>query len=232
MTLSTPTFVYAEESETPFGTAVLIMELTDNDIELQVFADGFDYTRLNIFDPNERKVFDGRARGRLKRQGGLSEVFFASEPSHYLVDEPDFDEPVEDFLKRWPNGPDLEGEATLSHVLPALPRIVSPVSAGEEPPVVDPDNPVIDWEPVTARFTGRGPVEIFEYQVILDLVDPERSTPWVDGGPRRALINLPPDMTELTVPAGFLEPGSYEFEILAIEMSGNSTISVGEFVLD
>ena len=243
MTLSTPTFVYAEESETPFGAAVLIIELTDNDIELQVFADGFDYTRLKIFDPNERKVFDGRARGRLKRQGGLSEVFFASEPSHYLVDEPDFDEPVEDFLKRWPEGvyefegtvpkgPDLEGEATLSHVLPALPKIVSPVSAGEKPPVVDPDNLVIDWEPVTTRFTGRGPVEIFEYQVILDLVDPERSTPWVDGGTRRALINLPPDVTELTVPAEFLEPGSYEFEILAIEMSGNSTISVGEFVVE
>jgi hypothetical protein len=61
-------------------------------------------------------------------------------------------------------------------------------------------------------------------------VDPEREAPWVDGKTRRALINLPPDVTSLTVPPEFLLPGaSYEFEILAIEVSGNSTISTGEF---
>ena len=53
---------------------------------------------------------------------------------------------------------------------------------------------------------------------------------WVDGSTRTALINLPPTVTQLTVPPEFLLPGSsYEFEILAIEASGNSTISVGEF---
>jgi len=35
----------------------------------------------------------------------------------------------------------------------------------------------------------------------------------------------------LTVPPEFLLPdASYEFEVIAIEESGNSTISVGEFV--
>ena len=90
---------------------------------------------------------------------------------------------------------------------------------------------MIDWEPVTTRFIGTGPVEIVEYQVILDQVDPERDTPWVDGKTRRALINLPGTVTSLTVPPEFLLPeAAYEFEILAIEASGNSTISVGEFV--
>jgi len=37
-------------------------------------------------------------------------------------------------------------------------------------------------------------------------------------------------VTELTVPAEFLLPDTaYEFEVLAIEANGNSTISVGEF---
>ena len=238
----TSPLAFSEEGEIPIGAAVMIIELTDEDIELQVFADSGDWERLEIFDPNERKVFDVKARGRLKRQNGMSEMFWASEPSHYLEDEPDFDEPVGAFLRRWPEGvyefegttgtgDEIEGEATLSHVLPALPEILFPVSVDDEPPVVDPNNYlVIDWEPVTTRFLGDGPVEIFEYQVIVDQVDPERETAWVTGGTRTALINLPPTVTELTVSPEFLLPGSsYEFEILAIEASGNSTISVGEF---
>lgn len=240
--MSTSPLVVAEEDEIPFGAAVMIIELTDNDIELQVFADAFDWERLEIFDPNERKVFDAKARGRLKRQGGMSEMFWASEPTHYLEDEPDFDEPVEAFLRRWPEGAyefegttgtgvEIDGEAMFSHVMPALPEILAPVSGDDEPPVVDPNNHlVIAWEPVTTQFIGEGPVEIFEYQVILDQVEPEREMAWVDGNTRRALINLPPTVTQLTVSPEFLLPGtSYEFEILAIEASGNSTISVGEF---
>jgi hypothetical protein len=242
LALAISPFVLADHDETPFGAAVIIIELTDNDIELQVFADAFDWTRLEIFDPRDRKVFDTKARGRLKRQGGMSEMFWASEPSHYLVEEDNFDEPVAAFLARWPEGEydfegrttigvDLESEAYLSHVLAALPEIVAPLPVGDEPPVVDVGMPLlIDWEPVTTRFIGDGPVEIFEYQVIIDQVDPERIMAWVDGGTRSALINVPPDVTELTVPPEFLLPGtSYEFEVLAIEASGNSSISVGEF---
>lgn len=93
-----------DEMEEPFGAAVVIIGLTDNDIELQVFADAFDWNRLEIFDPRERRIFDTKARGRLLRQGGLSEMVFAPEPSHYLADEDNYDEDVEDFLKRWPEG--------------------------------------------------------------------------------------------------------------------------------
>ena len=106
------------------------------------------------------------------------------------------------------------------------------MSDTDDPPVVDPDDRGIEWEPVTTRFMGPGPVEIFEYQVIVDQVEPEREMAWVDGNTRRSLINLPPSITSLTVPPESLVPGAeYEFEILAIEASGNSTISVGEFVV-
>ena len=40
------------------------------------------------------------------------------------------------------------------------------------PPLVDPFNLVIEWPPVTTRFLGDGPVEIIEYHVILDQIEP------------------------------------------------------------
>ncbi len=225
-----------------FGAAVVIIELTDEDIELQVFVDGFDYTRVVGTDSQGERFLDMKAKGRLWATGGLSEVFFASEPSHFLIEEDNFDEFIEDFLARWPegvysfegmtpSGVRLEGEALLTHVLPDLPEIVAPLPDGEDPPEFAPgDELLIDWEPVTTCFEGLAcDVEIIEYQVILEQAEPERVEPWVDGSTRRALINLPADVTEVAVPPQFMVPGEYEFEILAIESSGNSTISVGEF---
>jgi hypothetical protein len=242
--------VAADEEEFPLGAATVIIELTDNDIELQVFVDGSPaWTHLAIVDPNERRIFDLKTRRRLARQG-MSERFFASSPSHFPEDDSGEIDPegtietIEAFLRRFPagvyemeakllDGGELEGDGMLTHVLPALPEIVAPVSHGDMPPVVDPDNLVIEWKPVTTRFVGVGPVTIIEYQVILDQVDPIRETPWVDGSTRRALINVPGNVASLSVPPEFLEPdSSYEFEVLAIEESGNSTISVGEFVTE
>jgi len=244
----------------PLGAAVIIFELTDNDIELQLFADAFDWTRLQIFDPNRRMMFDTKARGRLRRQGGLSEMAWASEPSHFLEDEPEFDESVADFLQRWPAGNytfegqrvsglgPLESEGTLSHVLAALPEVELPNATvfvededGDEIPLVPFDEPLlIAWDPVTEQYAGEdgtlapvgdGTVTIKEYQVIVSQEDPLRDQPWIDGDSRRALINLPPDVNEITVPRELMEPdATYEIEILAIEERGNSSIGVLTFV--
>lgn len=224
--------------ELPFGITSLIIELTDSDIELQAFVDGVEWENLQIFGPNESRIFNLGTQRNLPGLGGLSELFFASEPTHYLEEEPEFDGTIEEFLARFPageyefegvtvNGGELEGEAVLTHVLPALPQIIAPLSDGGDPPVVDPNDLVIEWRPVTTRFIGDGLVEILEYQVILDQVDPLR------GKTRRALINLPASVTVLRVPPEFLRPDSqYEFEVLAMEESGNSTISVGGFVTE
>ena len=228
----------------PFKATPIIIELTDNDIELQVFVDGNNWKTLQIVAPDDRTIFHLRTKQILKRQG-MSELHFASEPSNFPVDDVgeifDAEETVLAFLERFPAGEyeveassrdgELEGTAILTHVLPALPEILAPMSDTDDPPVVDPESLVIEWEPVTTRFIGVGPIEIIEYQVILDQVEPLRDTPWIDGSNRRALINLPPTETpSLTVPPEFLLPGVfYEFEVLAIEASGNSTISEGEF---
>jgi len=240
--LATP--VFADE-EGEFGATVVIIELTDNDIELQVFIDGFDYSRVVGTDPNGKRFIDLKGKGRLARQGGFSEIFFASEPSHFLEEEDDYDESVEDFLARWPAGEysfkgmtpagvRLEGSTELTHMLPDLPLILSPLPEDDEPPVFAPgEELVIAWNPVTTCFEGVVcDVEILEYQVIIDQVEPERDDPWVDGDTRRALINLPASVHEVTVPVEFMVLGEYEFEVLAIEVSGNSTISEGEFVIE
>ena len=248
----------SDDDETPFGAAVVIIELTDNDIELQVFADAFDWNRLQVFDPGERLIFDTRARGKLRRQGGLSELAFASEPSHYLVEEDNFDEPVEDFLARWPEGcyefegrrlggfGPLDGEAYLSHDLAELPEVQLPGSLGTTTVIVDGEEEEFDllpydmpleirWNEITTQYMSDDPVDVFEYQVIVAQETPERAEPWIDGGTRRALINVPASICEigncgLEVPPEVLEPGAtYEIEILAIETSGNASIGVLPF---
>jgi len=257
-------YVLADDSKDtnaePLAASVIIFELTDNDIELQLFADADDWTRMQISDPNGRMVFDTKARGRLRRQGGLSEMAWASEPSHYLEDEPEFDESVADFLQRWPAGNyrfegqrvsglgPLESEGTLSHVLAALPEVELPDATvfiededGDEIPLVPFDQSLlIAWGPVTEQFKGEdgtlepvgdGTVTIKEYQVIVSQEDPLRAQPWIDGDSRRALINLPPDVNEIAVPPELMEPdATYEIEILAIEEGGNSSIGTLTFV--
>ncbi len=246
LTLSNSLVVHAQAE--PFGAAVIIIELTDNDIELQVFADAFDWKRLQIFDPNDRRVFGTNARRRLRRQGGMSEMAFASEPSHYLNEEDDYDVEVEDFLRRWPAGnytfeaervdelAPLSSAAQLSHVLAGIPEVTAP----EEDAVVPFDQPLlIAWDAVTEQYTGEdgtlptfgdGTATIIEYQVIVNQEEPARAEPWIDGGTRRALINVPGDVTQIEIPVEALEPdATYEIEILAIEASGNSSIGVLPF---
>ena len=224
-----------DDDELPFKATSIIIELTDNDIELQAFADGNEWKRLQIFDPNERQIFNLKTLRRLDRQG-LSELHFASEPSHFpedaLAPSEEASEVVEEFLRRFPAGDyefegmtvdytELEGQATLTHVLPALPGIVAPVSIWADPPVVDPSDTVIEWKLVTTRFIGSGPVEIIGYQVIVEQVEPFRML----------TINLPASATSVSIQPEFLEPDQlYDFEVLAIEASGNATISVGEFM--
>lgn len=239
----------AGKGEEPLGATVVVIETTDNDIELQVFVDGSpSWNRLQIEDPGDRKLDDWKTQ-RVARRQGMSELFFAFNLERFPEDDTgEIDSAgviatIESFSHKFSEGAyemeaelaevALVGDGVLTHVRPALPEIVAPLSDDEEPAVVDPDNLVIEWLPVTARSVGDGPVDIIEYQVILDQADPLRDEPWVDGGTRRALINLPAAVTQLTVPPEFLTRASaYEFEVLAIEASGNATISVGEFVTE
>lgn len=224
------------EDERPLNVANILIETTDNDIELQVFVDDAEWTSLNISDPKGRRIFRLNTRGRLGRQG-MTEMGFASNPTHFPEDAdpsgPEVAQVIKRFLRRFPAGEyemeaetldeglELESNPILTHDLPALPEIVEPVSDTEELPVLDSRDAVIAWEPVTTQYLGSGSVEITGYQVIVEQVSPFR----------KLVINLPADATSTSIQPEFLEPDQlYDFEVVAFEVSGNATISVGEFL--
>ena len=85
---------------------------------------------------------------------------------------------------------------------------------------------MIGWDRVTKTVAG-GPVDITGYEVIVTKEvedDPHGfSRPTYD-------VHVPPTVNSLSVSREFLEADTvYELEVLALEESGNQTISVGFF---
>jgi hypothetical protein len=221
--------------EIPFGDAQIRIEVnaTDGDAGLQIFLDGEPWKQIRIEDPNGRLVFEVNNFGKLRRLGS-TELFMES-------NEPDFQEDMSlpQILKLLPagiydfegttiEGEELEGEAELTHDLPCGPEVTSPGDGDE----LDPGMPVvIMWEPVTHKLDTASPtgecgdstdIVIIAYEVIVEL---EESDPQ-----QKIDIILPADATQVTVPAEFIVPGAeYSFEVLAIEESGNQTITEAFF---
>ncbi|MGH8353471.1 MAG: hypothetical protein ACRERY_08055, partial [Pseudomonas sp.] len=82
------------------------------------------------------------------------------------------------------------------------------------------------WEHVTKTLSG-APITITGYEVIITKNvkdDPNGfSRPTFD-------VHLPASQNSLSVPVEFIESGTvYELEVLALEKSGNQTITVGFF---
>ncbi len=221
--------VWAEEEEIPFADASIFFELNDTDGDLGIHAliDGEPWKRLEIEDPNERRMLNISVRGRLRRQG-LTELFFESA-------EPPFDElDPEDFFRRFPEGVyeiegmtldglELESEVELSHILAAPPEnvAVSGVTAAEDCdvvllPVVSAPV-VISWDPVTEshpELGKAGPVEIELYQVVVEQEELGLSVS----------VELPPDQTSIEIPEAFTDLGDeFKFEILVRADNGNQT---------
>jgi hypothetical protein len=207
----------------PFSITKIIIEVnaTAEDAGIQISVDAAGWTRLEVFDPDGQKIFDVSGSGSVGMTG-VTELFFESaEPSFEdlpldaLLDR--FQEGQYTFKGTTVDGQTLTGKATLSHAIPAGPEIVSPEGAG-----VDLNDTVIEWKPVTDPFPGTDSVvTIVGYQVIVERVKPPLRTFSVD---------LPATATQVTVPSEFMQPQTeYKFEVLAIEASGNQTISEGGF---
>lgn len=211
----------------PFSAARILIEVNASarDGGIQIFVDATGWKRLEVFDPTGQKVFDVLASHSIGVTG-VTELFFESA-------EPSFDElPLDQLLARFPQGGYrfegitadgaklLSGRATLRHNIPAGPHVVSPSEgatlAGAAPVV-------IDWNPVTQAYPGTAlPVTIVGYQVIVERVKPK---PLVAFN-----VTLPATVTRVTVPAEFLQANAdYKFEVLAIEQSGNQTITESSF---
>jgi hypothetical protein len=221
---------------TKIATAKLIIEYnsTDEDIGVHGAFDDHGWKWLCVFDPTGQPVLKVGPRGQLldltmagiffeSREPPSSEFSFADleaafPEGQYTVRAESFD------------GTLLVGDATFTHDVPASPTITAPEiadgPAGARKHPVSRDGLVISWDDVEKTVDG-GPVNITGYEVIITKEvrdDPHGfSRPMFD-------VHVPPTADRLPVPKAFLEANTvYELEVLALEVSGNQTISVGFF---
>lgn len=219
------------EDATPvMKDAKLLIEhnATDEDTGFQGFADGDPWNELVIRDPDGEQILIVYPESGLF-DFGLTELFFeTSEP-------PNDEVPISEVLARLPegtytftgdmvDGDSSEITATFSHTIPAGPQLLTPADGSTD---VDATDTVISWQPVTQDINGSA-VTIVGYQVIVE----KDEEPQFPQGFAQSLfsIYLPATATSIAVPPEFMESGvAYAYEVLAIEISGNQTLSSAEF---
>jgi len=206
---------------------------TDRDTGFQGFVDSEGWRRLDARGPDGR-VLRFQGLGSLGELG-LTELFFET------VEPENADVPIRRMLAKLPegrytfSGPGQEhgeatgptvGKALLTHDIPRGPRLVSPAKGATVPT----QGVVADWKPVSKTITG-DPTRIISYQLIIEQdVEPHRHMIGTLGS---LSMYLPRSVSESDVPDGFLEPGTdYNWEVLAIERSGNQTLSSGSFTTE
>jgi hypothetical protein len=226
-----PCRAFGTGKKVAIATAKLIVEYnaTDQDIGVHGAFDDHGWSKLCVYDPSGRPVLGVGPRSQLKDLT-MAGIFFESR-------EPPIDEfSFEDLKARFPegrykvrglsfDGTQLVGQATFTHDVPAAPTVTAPLDGAE----VDPDDLTVTWKDVTKTIDGER-LTITGYEVIVTKeqhVDPHGfSQPIYD-------VHVPPDRNSLSVPEEFLEPGTeYELEVLALEKSGNQTISVSFFTTE
>jgi hypothetical protein len=221
---------------TQIATAKLIIEYnaTDQDIGVHGAFDDHGWRVLCVFDPDSRLVLQVSPESQL-RDLTMAGIFFESrEPpaSEFSFADLEARFPEGEYTVRAESfdGQILVGSATFTHDVPAAPVIESPQLAADprdaKKATVPLQDLVVSWQDVTETVSGE-PVDITGYEVIVTkegAEDPNGfSQPIYD-------VHVPPSLNALRVPVEFLEAGTvYELEVLALEASGNQTITVGFF---
>ena len=222
----------SDESEISLKAAKLNIEhnATDHDTGFQGFVDSEGWGEL-VFTGPDGAVLTLTGQGQLGNLG-LTELFFET------VEPANADLSIAEILTLLPEGiytiegPAIEsgesqgetsGSAWLTHNIPSGPVLLAP----EEGSAIFADEElVVRWNPVTKSIDGRD-IKIIAYQLIIEK-DEEPDPHMI--GKFGLSVYLPAATTHLEVPDGFLEPGtSYKWEVLAIEESGNQTLSSSAF---
>lgn len=216
------------QSPVPLKEAKLNIEhnATDKDTGFQGAIDAEGWKELKIVGP-EGVVLEIEAAGKL-RTLGMTELFFESvEPANAQV-------PIDNVLSRLPEGQytisgplvgggRVAGKALLTHDIPRGAKLLSPPDGGTVPLA----GLEVSWAPVDKTLDGR-PVKIIAYQLIVE--KEIASHPHMIGKRGSLSMHLPPAVSRVTLPKEFLEPGTaYSWEVLAIEPSGNQTLSSAAF---
>jgi hypothetical protein len=223
-----------KENTIPLTESKLIIEhnAKDKDTGFQGFIDSEDgWKRITVTDPNGKKVLDFKPEGDLGKLG-LTELFFeTAEPENADV-------PISELLKTLPEGEytfrgftgdsaeeqgTLIGTATFSHDIPEAPAILSPA---EDDELAEGEDLHVSWSSVDKNIDGSD-ANIIAYQLTIEK-DQEPDPHMI--GTFGFTMNLPPSVTEITIPKEVFEPGSdYDLEVLAIEENGNQSINSTSF---
>jgi hypothetical protein len=204
---------------------------TDDDTGIHGLMTGSsDWKELCVRAPDGKGFLHVSPQGNLK-EFGMADIFFESrEPAADVISQADV-------LSRYPagewevygrtiDGEAYRGVAKLTHDIPLPPEITAPA----EDAIVDPANVVVTWEPVTKTVAGAD-AKITGYEVIVTNETKSSESPDKNG------MSLPvtsthvlPSVASLKIPEEFFEPETeYELEVIAIEESGNQTISISFF---
>ena len=207
------------------GAAKLLFEYqsTDGDTGIHGLFDTSGWSELCVYGPDGEEFLAVQPRGELANLG-MAGIFFESrEPLEEVLSQEEiigmFPEGEYEVAAISFDGSSITGAATLTHDIPVPPVVTVP----EEGDVVDPDSLVVEWEPVVETVGGAA-AEITGYEVIVtneDIEDPNGfSQPVLSA-------HVLPTVTRFTIPSEFLEDGTeYELEVIALEESGNQTITV------
>jgi hypothetical protein len=215
-----------------FEVADVYFELNDTDGDLGIHAliDADAWRMLSLETPRHRHEVGIVLTGSFRRQG-LTELFFESA-------EPNFEDlSPEQFFNRFPEGDyvvhakSIENQSfemadTVNHLMPAPAQglevngVELPENCDEELPSLSPPF-TIAWESVEMSHPTIGrtneSIEVAKYQLVLERED-------------EALIftiDLPPEITEVEIPAGFAESGEeFKVEVIAKEASGGNQTAV------
>ncbi len=222
----------ANKEVVELGAASIIIETNDTagDTGFQIFLDGVGWRNVRVYDSNGSKILHAHAAGGVRNIGGGTELFMESnEPPYEDLDGMqaliDFlPEGEYFFLARYTDNTWATGTAEFTHTVPDGPEIVHPEPTGNEDECstgVFVDSAYIEWDPVEMDIWGSDDLEIVAYQVIVESDEAEFNY---------FTVTVPADVNLVAVPEEVLVEGTeFIFEVLAIEESGNQTITEGCF---
>ena len=236
--------------EVEFDDVRVLIEIngTDGDAGFQLELDGEAWRFVNLFDPNETRIYHVRGSGSVAAQGLTENFFESAEPSCEEV-------PLDVVLGRFPegeyeaqgqtiDGEEISGAAVLTHDLPAIP---AELEATNDASIA------LNWQ-WPGPDLGNCPIENLEVFLVTDeeglfgfqiVVGREAPEPLLE-----LVVELGPEgdngQYSVDLPDGFIEPGAtYKWEVIAIgagvdpeteevdpARKGNQVIAEDEFCTD
>lgn len=232
-----PSLAAKKKPPIPFPIADIFFEFnsTPNDLGVHVSLDAESWNDVRITNPKKQLMIHVAPKGGFRRVG-LTELFFeGDEPSLAEVSFKQFLQRVPlgkyTFLGTTTEGRALRSKDALTADIPCPVEVTEPQEDAE----VTFDGLVVRWEPAEGIFDpdagtcNPGTVGLDHYQVIVVALNVQQ------GFKRELLMDVPPTVTEVLVPAAFLQLAAtvsdtvFQIELLAIEDSGNKTITERNF---